>query len=239
MAGRRGMAIMTKILEPSYNRTVAVVGVGGTGAWVALGLSKILRPQDNLVLIDGDKYEDKNKARQFYQKNGEYKVHSTTSLLHKTNHNCPIYCKPVMLDKDNISEVLENIEAVFLCVDNNKCRQLVHSWALKQSNVLLVNGGNELTDGNAQIMLVEDSRIVYGCKLDKYHPEFNAKDKKEKKKELSCSSLPEQYSLTNMNTAVAMLNLYFRMIQTLAPIIGVSEVYFDMLSTNHKGVVRA
>jgi len=45
-----------------------LIGCGGIGGWLALALVKMLSSEDELVLMDGDKFEEKNLDRQMCSK---------------------------------------------------------------------------------------------------------------------------------------------------------------------------
>lgn len=66
-----------------YTRRVVVVGCGGTGGFAAEGLARLLPPGHELVLIDGDRVEERNLVRQsFYPDElGQFKSQALAERL--------------------------------------------------------------------------------------------------------------------------------------------------------------
>ena len=110
-------------LDDSFARghfTVTVVGCGGTGGFVAEGLARLLPPRADLVLIDHDRVEERNLARQNFTRGelGQFKSEALARRLSK-RHGLPIAYStlPVMMTE------LRWPSLIIGCVDNGPARR--------------------------------------------------------------------------------------------------------------------
>ncbi len=114
---------------------------------------------------------------------------------------------------------------------------MLHRYASTLKNVVLISGGNELTDGNVQLYVRREG-VDLTPKLTDYHPEIeNPTDKSPD--EMSCQELEEsspQLLFTNMSVATLMCQVFYNFMQGNVKF---SEVYFDMLDMCADSKVRA
>jgi molybdopterin/thiamine biosynthesis adenylyltransferase len=137
-----------------YNR-VYLIGLGGIGSNLVRPLAQLLSYANanvgfDLTLIDGDKVEEKNLARQFFD---EADLGRNKSEVFAEKVRLPgvrIDYFPYYLSKDNV-RMLQNKSIVILAVDNNQTRNLVQEHCLSLKDVVLVNGGNEDWDGDVTV----------------------------------------------------------------------------------------
>jgi PRTRC genetic system ThiF family protein len=111
-----------------YDRSIAVVGCGGTGSLVAEGLCRLLLPQPDmkLVLVDHDRVEPHNLLRQaFYQGDvGRFKAEALATRLAR------LFDRPVGYSVQEFSQAyygssnspLRSARIVIGCVDNPMAR---------------------------------------------------------------------------------------------------------------------
>ena len=219
---------------------IAIVGLGGVGSILAERLCRFLNfSQDYkslILLVDGDKYEPKNYERQEFIGIGnkaETKAHELASRFPKIEFDV----FDAYINEDNIQDVISEDTVVFICVDNHKSRMVINNYCKTLNNVTIISGGNELTDGNAQLYVRKGGKDLTPD-LCAYHPEIaNPEDKLPD--EMSCEELsvsePQLY-FTNLGVATLMCWLFYNSV-----VKGQherSEVYFDILSMNSNSKIR-
>ena len=219
---------------------VVIVGLGGVGTILAERLCRFLNfSQDyksSILLIDGDKYEPKNYERQEFIGIGnkaETKAHELASRFKDIEFDV----FDAYINEDNVQDVIGENTVVFICVDNHKSRMVINNYCKTLNDVTVVSGGNELTDGNAQLYVRKGGKDLTPD-LCAYHPEIaNPEDKLPD--EMSCEELsvsePQLY-FTNLGVATLMCWLFYNSV-----VKGQherSEVYFDILSMNSNSKIR-
>lgn len=220
---------------------ITIIGLGGIGSILSNTISRYLNtnPAHNPVfinLVDGDEYENKNYTRQEFQNFGNKASVKYAELRNKFTKNI-YHPVPLFIDEDNISKIIKENSIVFACVDNHKTRRLISKFAETLNNIIVISGGNELTDGNVQIYIRKGGKDVTPSLTD-YHPEIeNAVDKSPD--EMSCEELsnskPQLY-FTNFMVASYMVAAFYNVIEKEN--YNFSEVYFDLLTMNSSSKVR-
>lgn len=220
-------------------KNIKIIGLGGVGSILVERLCRFLNySQLNsnfiITLIDGDEYEDKNYERQEFTRLGN-KAEIKANDLRVIYSNLIIDCVTEYINADTISEVINEGDVVFLCVDNHKTRMVVSNYCKTLNGVILISGGNELTDGNVQIF-VRKGGVSLTPDLCAYHPEIaNPSDRSPE--EMSCEELSKaepQLYFTNLSVATIMCWAYYNVV--VKQNINASEIYFDMsrMSVNAK-----
>lgn len=129
-------------------KDVKVVGVGGTGCCLLPALSRFLAaevPDCSLTLVDGDAFEDDNRARQPVPRLGNKAAAMAERL--RLEFPFPIRARPVYLTARTARSLLREGDVVLLCVDNHASRQVASRRCGALRDVLLISGGNALTTG--------------------------------------------------------------------------------------------
>lgn len=224
---------------------VKVVGLGGIGSILADKLARYLNytltegQRPNMMLVDGDSYEEKNRERQEFTRMGN-KAESKTVELSNRFRNITTESVTSYIDENNVDRIVSDGDYIFIAVDNHKTRKIISDYAAskKVKDVVLISGGNELTDGNVQ-RYIKRGGVNITPRLTDYHPEIaNPEDKLPT--EMSCEelmhSVPQLY-FTNLSVATAMCQMFYNTMTGGDE--SVSEVYFDMKTMKSDAKKRA
>jgi len=220
---------------------ITIVGLGGIGSVLSNMISryinsKNINPRPCIKLVDGDSYEEKNFERQEFSRFGN-KASIKAQELSLKFRNISFIDVPEYLGSNSISSIIQENSIVFVSVDNHKTRKLVSDYAKNLNNIIIISGGNELTDGNVQIYIRKEG-VDVSPSLTDYHPEIdNPIDKSPDQKsceELSVSE-PQLY-FTNCMVAVFMCASFYNIIEKQN--YKLSEVYFDLLTMNANSKTR-
>ncbi len=212
-------------------KKIKVIGLGGIGTNLAPHLCRYLNFEGEkirIVFVDGDSFEEKNKKRQTFKRFGN-KAEVVAQDMAQEFQYLSIRAIREYISNENISEIIQDGDIVFLCVDNHSTRRLVSDYCETLDDIILISGGNELTDGNVQVYIKESGKDITAA-LTRFHPEIrNAKGKSPA--EMDCMELasqPESKQLlfANLQAATAMLVNFWRIEQGLIEDLG--ETYFDI-----------
>lgn len=212
---------------------IIIVGLGGVGSILSAKMARYLtystKKPPVLWLVDGDTYETKNYERQEFDLLGNKAEIKATQLLNEFPTLSIVPYKNY-ITTENIKEVITNDSIVFLCVDNHKTRKIVSEYCSTLNEIVVISGGNELTDGNVQIYMRKGG-VDKTPSLVAYHPEIQSPTDK-LPTEMSCeelaSSQPQLY-FANLGVATIMCWAFYNVIFSKKPITR-SEIYFDMLT---------
>lgn len=161
-SSRAGISnIAKKLAAPK----LAIVGLGGTGAYV-LDMTAKTHAQE-IHLFDGDLFLQHNAFRA----PGAASIQTLEAKLHKVEYFSRIYSQmrrgivphPEFVTEENISE-LAGFDFVFICVDKPAVRKLLFKY-LREQNIPFVDAGMELE-------LIEEEQSVIGtCRVTMSTPE--------------------------------------------------------------------
>lgn len=220
------------VKETHMHNRIVVIGLGGIGSIL---INKIARYVNyhrdfkaNFLLIDGDNYEEKNLERQEFAMLGN-KSEIKMREMQLNFENLHFDSFPNYITPENINTVIQEGDIVFLCVDNHKTRNLVSSYCSGMNDIILLSGGNELTDGNVQLY-VRKGGVDVTPSLSDYHPEIETPDDKSPD-EMSCEELAKsepQLYFTNLGVATLMCWAFYKTV--ILKEINISEVYFDIVT---------
>jgi molybdopterin/thiamine biosynthesis adenylyltransferase len=222
-----------------YN--IKIIGLGGIGTYLCDPLFRFLNSVGNnisVTLIDGDKYELKNIDRQVFSQFNSYKAEQKYKEYNQIFHNIAFEYHNVFVNPDNISELINDNDVVFLCVDNHKTRKIINDYVNTLNNIILISGGNDYFDGNTQIFIKENGKKKLPSLTD-YHSEIiNYNDKSPE--EMSCEELQNsepQLIFSNL-FAATLMNCVFYNIFTYKTTNNVSDIYFDIIQLSSLPKVR-
>jgi molybdopterin/thiamine biosynthesis adenylyltransferase len=189
-----------------------VIGVGGIGLCVLPVLCRFVNfedetfPEPVFTVVDGDQYEEKNRARQEFGECGP-KATATVERLRDQFPRIEFREKSEFVDEANVGLIVREGDVVLLCVDNHKSRKIVSDRACQLRNVTVISGGNDRIDGNVLIHIRRDGVDLTPPLASHYHPEIvNPTDlhPHEHNQPGSCSRLAEEVpQLVIMNNLIA------------------------------------
>jgi molybdopterin/thiamine biosynthesis adenylyltransferase len=213
-------------------RSFKVIGTGGVGTALLPFLCRYLNFEaqgSRVVLVDGDSFEPKNSARQDFGRMGNKAQVKAGELAGKFTQ-ISFRARAEVVTEQNIASIIEKGDTIFLGVDNHKTRKLVSDHCQTLSDITLISGGNELTDGNVQAFVKKDGKELT-LPITEFHPEIESPVDKNPG-EMSCGERAEQPSsrqiiFTNMIVASWMLAAFWLVEQNEVGRLG--EYYFDIL----------
>lgn len=169
--------------QPSFRPcNVVLVGCGGTGGWLAEPLARLLAfhpgaapfreaPGDNLLLVDGDRWESRNRERQACR-SADVGLHKVTTLAERVAAMELPDVRPWSIEEylrtvDDVDLVLRNLPTpllVICAVDNMAARVNVLRWLDEfcEGDWAFVSPGNGTGDVRGQVVL---DGCVAGCAL--------------------------------------------------------------------------
>ncbi len=223
-------------------RKFKVIGAGGIGSHLVEPLARFLSLSlgDNhceLTVIDGDKFEEKNRARQRFV-NKTFKSEETVSPLATQFPNVHFRTKTEYVTDANVVTSIRENDFVFLCVDNHATRKLVSDRCEELDNVTLISGGNDYTDGNVMIHIRRDGKNITRPMTALYPKSIGAPQDKNPGDVAAhsggCQAEVEsqpQLLFTNLAAASNMLNAFLAIEQNKAKF---EQVYFDVITQCHR-----
>jgi molybdopterin/thiamine biosynthesis adenylyltransferase len=215
-------------------RKIKVVGAGGIGGYLIEPLARYLSySEDNceITVIDGDKFEERNKERQRF-KECENKADHTAKMLKDDFPKIHFRAKGEYLTDDNVISSIREGDVIFLCVDNHATRKLVSDRCSELDNATLISGGNDFTDGNVIVYVRKDGKDATKSPTALYPKIAKPEDKNpgllSDEERQGCQREAQtnpQLLFTNLAIASTMLNCYRRVEQKN---VNFDQVYVDI-----------
>jgi len=220
---------------------IKIIGLGGIGSYLSEFVIRYLNftstDYKSVTFVDGDKYEIKNLERQNF-KGGGFKASNQKDKYDKIYPSIEFKDFNEYITEHNISDIIQEGDLIFLCVDNHSTRKTVNEFCKKLKNMILISGGNEFTDGNTQIFIREDGVNITPTLTDYHDDILNSKDKNPN--DMSCEELAEagspQLIFANITAAVYMCWLYYNYVANKN--VTRNEVYFDGCGMNAASKIR-
>ncbi len=193
-----------------------MVGAGGTGTHLLDPLVTYLNNYHkdgnwSLHILDGDIVEEKNLARQLFAP-GEVTMNKAEAAAARYEDD---HIKGIgeYLGEQNMEKYIKDGDVIFICADNFTVRKRIEDHALNLKNVVVINAGNEKTDGSVQLMVRENNEPITP-RIGYLHPEIKVA-KGIDRAEMTCvqaAALPggEQTLIVNMQAATWMLTALWR-----------------------------
>ncbi len=218
---------------------IKAIGIGGIGCALLPFLCRFLQyfeARARLTLIDGDRFERRNAARQAFTRLGN-KADIKAVELAQEFEVLSFRSVSEYVTEANVGRLIGAGEVVFLMVDNHASRNLVSHHAATLPEITLISGGNDYKDGNVQIYVRQDDQDLTPS-LTRYHPEI-ATPQDRNPATMSCEELMEagapQLLFANLMVASLMLNAFYAITQGR---LNYSEVYLDILQNLSRAVAR-
>jgi molybdopterin/thiamine biosynthesis adenylyltransferase len=218
---------------------IKAIGIGGIGCALLPFLCRYLQysgDKARITLIDGDRFERGNAARQAFSSLGN-KAEVKSRELAREYEALAFRSKPEYVTEDNVARLIGEGEVVFLMVDNHASRHLVNRHVSSLADLSLISGGNDYEDGNVQVY-IRQKGLDLTPSLARYHPEIAAPQDRNPAA-LSCEELmaagAPQLLFANLMVASLMLNAFYALRQGG---LNYSEVYLDILQNASRAVSR-
>jgi len=218
---------------------IKAIGIGGIGCALLPFLCRYLQysgEKARVTLIDGDRFERGNAARQAFSGLGN-KAEVKAGELAREYEAVAFRSRPEYVTEDNVAGLIGEGEVVFLMVDNHASRHLVSRHVSSLADLSLISGGNDYVDGNVQVYIRQGGLDLTPA-LARYHPEI-ATPQDRNPAALSCEELmaagAPQLLFANLMVASLMLNAFYALRQGG---LNYSEVYLDILQNASRAVSR-
>jgi len=226
---------------------VVFIGLGGVGSYVAktaatflAGLQRAMPDKEtDILLVDGDAFSFSNTYRMEVPEFGNKAEAIGQGMLKQFDvPGFTVRWRPEYVTPENIAEVIQDGDLVFLAVDNHATRKLVSDRCLRRPNIVLISGGNDGVEdglrgtyGNVQVFIQQEG-LPLTAPLTMFHPEIeNPQDKAPSEMdctELAAAGVP-QIAMVNMAVASAMCNALMRLMQPVEGERMYDEVCLDIL----------
>jgi molybdopterin/thiamine biosynthesis adenylyltransferase len=218
---------------------IKAIGIGGIGCALLPFLCRYLQysgEKARVTLIDGDRFERGNAARQAFSGLGN-KAEVKAGELAREFEAVAFRSKPEYVTEDNVARLIGAGEVVFLMVDNHASRHLVSRHVSSLADLSLISGGNDYVDGNVQVY-IRQGGLDLTPSLARYHPEIAAPQDRNPAA-LSCEELmaagAPQLLFANLMVASLMLNAFYALREGR---LNYSEVYLDIVQNASRAVSR-
>lgn len=123
--------------------SVAVIGIGGVGSWVAEALAR--SAVGSLTLIDLDNVAQSNTNRQIHALDGNYgkpKVEAMAERIRQINPLCDVRVVEDFIEPDNFAAVLGGgFDYVVDAIDSVRTKTALIAWCVEQGQPLITVGG--------------------------------------------------------------------------------------------------
>lgn len=218
-------------------KTYIQIGAGGTGSHLIGPALTYLETYHahrkepwQYVIIDGDNFETKNMSRQLFDP--AYVAVNKAEALAAMYQRYPVRAIPRFIGAEDLQTIMTDGDTVFICADNHSIRRLVQDRALELEHCIVINAGNETTDGNVQ-MFVRSGGQNKTPPITFLHPEI-VYIGEEDRAPMSCQQAAElpggaQTILANQQAATWMMTALWRIHEGLW-ITGWTEVQFDLVA---------
>ena len=152
-----------------FEKKVCIIGCGGLGGYIIEILARI--GVGNLIIVDGDVFEESNLNRQLYSKIdllGKSKAEASYKRILEINPEVKAKYIYDFFDESNYSEIINNSDVVVDALDNIKTKKFLQK-VCEELNIPLVHGAIGGWYGQVATVLPGDKTldIIYKGKEDK------------------------------------------------------------------------
>lgn len=194
---------------------LVLIGAGGTASHLIHPLVVYARaslPEPMIHIYDRDEVERKNLSRQLFY---EHEIGKSKALALAERFPDITRSHLEYVGEDNIESVVKEDDIVLICADNMAVRRVINNRAKTLKNVVVINGGNEEHTGSVQLFIRNKGKNVTPS-LDHFSPEFDAKNDKFDRSNMSCAEIAElpggeQAIIANNTVAALMLTALWRL----------------------------
>lgn len=213
----RGSSAALFIMKVKYD--LLVLGAGGTGTYFLKEFSRYiagnksaLKQIREMVIMDGDRVEEKNLVRQcFYPEDiGREKAVVMAGVLNDAFELSWQAYPQYLLDTDMLNKLLPTshdkpantgiiVPIIISCVDNHAARLVVEKFFDEAENCIVFDSANEFENGETVFSYKMQGKVLSPCR-SAYFPDMKKGDLRNVT-EVSCEELNQaapQHIFTNM-----------------------------------------
>lgn len=156
---------------------VLIIGLGGIAETLVGQIARWLahaHPRSELVLIDGDLFDDGNMSRQtvgVYGPKATERRRQINIALGEARDKITITAVTEYLNFDNVARLIREGDYVLLCVDNHATRKLVDDYIGTLTTAVCIAGGTGGMEGDVLLYVRRDGGDVTSP-FSKYHKEI-------------------------------------------------------------------
>lgn len=194
-----------------------IIGLGGTGSLLAEPLLRYAFSEgilDEVLFIDGDKYEESNIGRQSFASAyiGTNKAAYAAMKYSKMFPGVKVDFIDRFIGEEDLHMFEDSDEeATFVCVDNNWFRKIIDKHVSRLSNHLLIVSGNDMMTGQVQTVQRRDGINITKHSVCSKHDDIANASSSEDRSAMSCEEIAElpgggQIIVANMMSATFMLS---------------------------------
>jgi len=182
----------------------------------------------NICLVDGDTYEVRNRQRQDFSQIGpkaEIKERDLQDIYGRLSYESI----NEYVTEENVSDIINENNVVFICVDNHKSRRIINTHCKTLQNVIVFSGGNGFHMANSQ-RYIRRNNVDVRPDLTKFHPEI-VESGNDHPNDLGCEELAQaepQLVFANMGAAFSMLIAFYSEV-ILKINTEISDTYLDLI----------
>lgn len=224
-----------------------VIGLGGIGGLVLrllVAYLHSLRQPATVLAIDGDVFEERNRARMLFERPGAKAVVMSEEISATYGDRVTVVPIPSYVTPRNIARYIDEGDIVFCQPDNHATRRVAERRCGRLRDVTLFSGGNDGVEngktgtfGNVQVYRRANGRDLSNP-ISRFHPEI-AHPADRLPSDQGCvaamASAP-QLLFTNAAVAAAMLGAFYAWRSNQ---LDYEEAYLDVLTGRMVPVKRA
>ncbi len=235
------------VFPAERSRRYVLVGLGGIGGLVLRLLVPFLHSlgsRATVIAIDGDTFEERNRARMIFTRPGPKAVVLAEEMCTLYPDRVTILPVPRYLTPRSATALICEGDVVFCQPDNHATRRIVERRCARLRDVVLFSGGNDGVEngktgtyGNVQVYIRANGRNVTNPP-SRFHPEI-AHPADRLPAAQGCAALmasAPQLLFTNAAVAAAMLGAFYAWRQGA---LAYEEAYLDILTGRMVPVQRA
>jgi len=201
------------------DKQLICVGCGGTGTYFLKEFSRyysaLAKDEQCLItkaIMDGDRVEDKNLARQSFIADDIGRGKATAfaeALCESFSIEWDSYPR-FLLKKEELPFTETAFPILVGCCDNHACRKVMEEWLMSEEtkDALYIDSANEFSDGQVIVALKKDGRLIAPPRSF-YFPDLFEGDMRNVE-EMGCQELNEsapQHIATNMMAGNILLRI--------------------------------
>lgn len=228
---------------------ICVIGAGGTGSYFLKEFSRYLYENKKaqqqirrMVIVDGDRVEEKNLVRQSFMKE-DVAAPKSAVMASALNDAFALdwkgYARYLLreeeLEQDFIGAIDgSEIPLIIGCVDNHACRLVCEEFFEKSSTCIYFDAANEFTSGEVVFALKRKGELISPLRSMLF-PDVLKGDLRNVE-EMSCAELSEaapQHIAVNMNAGMILLSAVTSLLEDGVCITGITVFDARYMTSMH------